>query len=196
MARRKRPTRELPADSHESKLTEIIEGRGKQGDTRWVSLMPESSPPAVDASMPDTVDLLFDVDEPNAPPVRDRDRSGLAGRPRPASPERRGRQGTTELLDPGQTRLVARGTPSPRASARTKVLGSTPTELRALLPEAEPPPSPERECIPAKPRRSGIKGFVMSNTELIQLSPLANGLVVLLLLTTLLGALGWVLLGR
>ncbi|MEN0062248.1 MAG: hypothetical protein AAGA48_08855 [Myxococcota bacterium] len=158
MARRKKSTRELP-DSQDVKLTELIEGRGKAGDTKWV---PFSS--SADAQ-PDTAELIADSEAmAKGRPTE------MRSRPRPTAGQRPAPQ-TNEVLEPGRRK---------RASARTTV----------LTPEV---PQPETEPRP-KPRRSGITGWVSSRTELVRLSPMANGLVVLLLLTTMLVAFGAVLL--
>ncbi|MEM6929568.1 MAG: hypothetical protein AAF602_21690 [Myxococcota bacterium] len=151
MARRDEPTKALPPDSREHRITEVIKGRGQAGDTRWVPF------DDADEALPPTADLIAEADTA----------------PRPRTPDERARQGSTEILPPEQ--------------AEASAMASAPTRLR---PFDEPAPEP------APPARERVRTGWVSTTELLRLSPLVNGLVVVMLLVAIFVVFGAILLGR
>ncbi|MEO0600808.1 MAG: hypothetical protein AAF211_05190 [Myxococcota bacterium] len=151
MARRDDPTKALPPDSREHRITEVIRGRGQAGDTRWVPL------DDADDALPPTADLIAEAD--------------TAPRPRTAGDCEA--QGSTEILPPEQ--------------AEASALASAPTRLRRF-----DEPAPE----PAPPSRKPVRTGWVSTTELLRLSPLANGMMVVLSLVAIFVVFGAILLAR
>lgn len=195
-----------------NKLTEVIAGRGTAGDTKLITPGTEK--------LSSTTSLI--ADEGDAEPL-DRDDpyenaaiGGLGGRTSappndttvivggPEEPPAADPRATTALvgspatttLEPGIAAMASPDAPSPGSSARTRVLG--PVHERK---PSQPSPrhsiesiSPVEEGRSARARAPKALTGLLRNTQLISLSPLANGLTVLFLLGAILVALGSLLL--